>query len=256
MFEIHRHDALDSTSSEAARRVRDGRARHGEVHVARTQTSGRGRQGRVWHSAPGDGLYTTVVWFLDERPSGAAATMAAGLAVLAAVHAAGVARARLDWPNDVEVDGAKLAGVLIEALEVGGGRVALLVGIGVNVAQRSFPAELVRERPVTSLALCGVAEAGDPVEAALARLLAALGPELARLARAGRDATVAADLCARFARAAGLVDQRVEVRVAVREGERRVVGRFEGLDLARGFLLDGEPAPLALEHVRGVALAP
>lgn len=251
MFEILRHDVLDSTSSEAARRVRAGLARHGEVHVAREQTAGRGRQGRVWHSEPGAGLYTTAIWFADTRPSGAAVTMAAGLATLAAVRASGVATARLDWPNDVDVGGAKLAGVLVEALE-SGGRVALLVGVGINVAQREFPPALAAERRVTSLVLAGARGGAELVDATLAHLLAALAFELERACSAtdGRAARTA--LAVDYAAATGLVGRDVRVLRATPTGESEVRGRLVALDLERGLVLAGAAAPFALEHVRAL----
>jgi BirA family transcriptional regulator, biotin operon repressor / biotin---[acetyl-CoA-carboxylase] ligase len=250
MFEILRHDVLDSTSSEAARRVRAGTARHGEVHVAREQTVGRGRQGRVWHSEPDAGLYTTVVWFTDTRPSGAAVTMAAGLATLAAVRASGVQGARLDWPNDVDVGGAKLAGVLVEALE-SAGRTALLVGIGVNVAQREFPSALAAERRVTSLALAGACGA-NLVESTLAHLLAALSFELDRACSAAEDREARAALASDYANATGLVGLRVCARRATPSGETETRGRLLALDLERGLVVEGAATPFALEHVRAL----
>jgi BirA family biotin operon repressor/biotin-[acetyl-CoA-carboxylase] ligase len=253
MFEILRHDVLDSTSSEAARRVRAKTARHGEVHVAREQTAGRGRQGRVWHSQPGAGLYATAIWFAESRPSGAAVTMAAGLATLAAVRASGVREARLDWPNDVDVGGAKLAGILVEALE-SDGRTVLLVGVGINVAQREFPPVLAAERRVTSLVLSGARAAAEAelVEATLAHLLAALAVELERACAATRDPAAGAVLARDYAQATGLLGRDVRVRRATPSGESETRGRLVALDLERGLVVEGAAAPFALEHVRAL----
>jgi BirA family biotin operon repressor/biotin-[acetyl-CoA-carboxylase] ligase len=251
MFEILRHDVLDSTSSEAARRVRAKTARHGEVHVAREQTAGRGRQGRVWHSQPGAGLYTTAIWFTGARPSGAAVTMAAGLATLAAVRACGVREARLDWPNDVDVGGAKLAGILVEAL-VSDGRTALLVGVGINVAQREFPPDLAAERRVTSLVLSGARASADLVETTLAHLLSALAVELERACSATSDPAAGAALASDYAQATGLLGRDVRVRRATPSGESETRGRLLALDLERGLVIEGAAAPFALEHVRAL----
>jgi BirA family biotin operon repressor/biotin-[acetyl-CoA-carboxylase] ligase len=105
------------------------------VHVATGQTAGRGRLGRRWESASGAGLFLSLVLLPSEAPHPAALTpphpaaltpphpaaltMSAGLALLAAVHALGLAAAELDWPNDLVVPlraaRAKLAGILVEA---------------------------------------------------------------------------------------------------------------------------------------------
>lgn len=258
-FHVHRHDVVDSTSSEATRRVRAGVAQHAEVHTAREQTAGRGRLGRRWHSEPGHGLYATLVWFADVRPNGAAATMAAGLAVLDAVRSLGLATARLDWPNDLVVDGAKLAGVLIEALPVDG-RTALVVGIGLNVGSTAFPRELTDERAVTSLAYEGVA---TTPELALEALL----PPLAARLDTALDPDRVDELADDFAAATGLLGTRVVVRAAEVRGASRDVGvrtdsepservhtgtlRALALD---GVELVGDAGPLRipLEHVRAL----
>jgi BirA family biotin operon repressor/biotin-[acetyl-CoA-carboxylase] ligase len=99
--------------------------------MAEQQALGRGRRGRTWHSPPG-GLYLSV---LLERPAGIAGeqlgviALLAGVAVVRALGEWGV-RARLKWPNDVRVEGRKIAGILVETLQ---GRESLIVGVGVNV---------------------------------------------------------------------------------------------------------------------------
>jgi BirA family biotin operon repressor/biotin-[acetyl-CoA-carboxylase] ligase len=92
----------------------------GSVVVTDHQTSGRGRLGRAWEAPPGTALLASFV--LPARPL---ATLAAGVAVAAACGAA----ARLKWPNDVLLDGRKLAGILAEQH---GDR--CILGVGVNVA--------------------------------------------------------------------------------------------------------------------------
>jgi len=93
------------------------------VFVADEQTEGRGRFGRTWLSPVG-GLYATFV--VPWRPM---LPIASGLAVLRALDRFGV-KAALKWPNDLIVDGKKLAGILIESA----GDVAL-IGIGVNLVE-------------------------------------------------------------------------------------------------------------------------
>jgi BirA family biotin operon repressor/biotin-[acetyl-CoA-carboxylase] ligase len=106
----------------------------GTVVVADRQSAGRGRLGRRWESAPGSGLLTSLLF----RPRLEAHDLfsVAALGTLAARDAidvtAGV-EAGVKWPNDLVVDGAKVAGVLSETRGVGTAELAVVVGIGINV---------------------------------------------------------------------------------------------------------------------------
>lgn len=150
----HRIDLAEcgSTNDEAARLARAG-ASHGTVVVAASQRAGRGRDGRVWASPPGLGLYLSAV----VRPPLPLAlvppmTLAIGVGVCEAAREAG-ADARLKWPNDVLVDGRKLAGVLVEAQSQGSRLEAVVVGIGVNLGGE-LPPELAA-RATTLAAAAG-----------------------------------------------------------------------------------------------------
>lgn len=138
----HRIDLLEcaSTNDEAARLARAG-ARHGTIVVAEAQRAGRGREGRVWQSPRGLGLYLSAVVRpplpLDMVPP---MTLAIGIGVCDAVRSFGAA-AHLKWPNDVLVSGKKLAGVLVEAQSQGTRLEAVIVGIGVNLGGE-LPAEV------------------------------------------------------------------------------------------------------------------
>jgi BirA family biotin operon repressor/biotin-[acetyl-CoA-carboxylase] ligase len=127
----------------------------GVTVVADAQTRGRGRGGRSWSHAPARGLALSVALQLgwDSRHAGVV-PLAAGLALARAVARLGVS-ARLKWPNDVLVDGRKLAGVLCEMRSAPGGGEAIVVGVGMNVRQRAedFPQGL--RESATSLAQCG-----------------------------------------------------------------------------------------------------
>ena len=102
--------------------------------LADEQTAGRGRRGRRWHSAPGAGLTFSLAATL-RRPLRelAALSLVAGVAVARALHALGVARVALKWPNDIVVDGAKLGGILVETKSNGGGAIKAVIGIGINL---------------------------------------------------------------------------------------------------------------------------
>lgn len=244
---IH-HGLVDSSSERAFAALADGSARHGDVHVARGQTGGRGRRGRTWHSAPGEGLYASLV-LLPDPPSykPAALTIATALAVVETLTDLGLPpfgeeAPRLKWPNDVEVVGAKLCGILTESRALDDARPHYVVGIGLNVRQRSFPSELERERPVTSLARLGL---DVTVQRALEALLARLGPRLSQVRR--EHGRLAADF---------LAASRLEGReVNVRCGKDTISGRVLGLGLGDGLelrLADGRVQRLPLEFVQSV----
>jgi BirA family transcriptional regulator, biotin operon repressor / biotin---[acetyl-CoA-carboxylase] ligase len=129
---------VDSTN-ELARGLAGAGAPHGTLVTAREQTAGRGRQGRAWTAPPGQALLCSLV--VREPPR--LLPLAAGAAVAATVGT----QARLKWPNDVLLDGRKVAGILVEARPQ---QRWAVVGIGVNVAVRveQLPAAL-RERAGT-----------------------------------------------------------------------------------------------------------
>jgi BirA family transcriptional regulator, biotin operon repressor / biotin---[acetyl-CoA-carboxylase] ligase len=125
------------------------RAPEGAVVAADEQTEGRGRLGRTWHAPPGTSLLFSIVLEPDvpgERlPE---LSLVAGEAVAEAIAAVAKVVPTIKPPNDVLVDGRKVAGILAEASD---GRVVL--GVGVNVSQRAdeLPDDVVT--PATSLAL-------------------------------------------------------------------------------------------------------
>ncbi len=121
--------------------------------VAHAQTAGRGRHGRVWISPPGN-LYASLL-LLDAAPIGVVPQLGF-VAGVALAHALGAlvaedARLKLKWPNDILFDGAKLAGILLEATSLPTGGFASVIGIGVNCS--SYPRDL--SRPATALAETG-----------------------------------------------------------------------------------------------------
>lgn len=243
---IHWHDELDSTNELALRRIADGSAQHGELHVARAQRAGRGRLGRSWHGARDQNLYLSLVWLPPPpAPKPTALAMAAGLALVDLLQPLALPKLALKWPNDLCCAGAKLSGILIEARDWTPERPACAVGIGLNLQQREFPPELLAERAVTSLALLG--HALEPREAALA-----LAPLLiARLEQASADPSA---IARSYLHATGLAGERVEARSAT----QTLVGRLRELDLESGLALelaDGRVASVALEHVLGLGLA-
>jgi BirA family biotin operon repressor/biotin-[acetyl-CoA-carboxylase] ligase len=154
---------VGSTNAEALMRAREGEC--GPIwFVSCEQTAGRGRRQRSWISPRGN-LASSVLEVMDVAPSVAATLgFAAGLALVAALRPAGSAKMEftLKWPNDVMAGGKKLAGILLEAENVGD-KLAVVVGIGANVvgAPEGTPT------PATSLKALGVEVGAEQLFAAL-----------------------------------------------------------------------------------------
>lgn len=129
-------DEIDSTNAEAARRAQDGRL--GPTWIwAKSQSSGRGRQGRPWVSEPGNLYCSALLSDGLELRSLTQLGFVAGLAVYDAARrslAPAPADLSLKWPNDLLLNGAKLSGILLESTNVPHLGLAVAVGIGVNVA--------------------------------------------------------------------------------------------------------------------------
>ena len=140
-FTILKFDSLDSTNSEAVNQAKRG-ANEGLCVVAKRQTAGRGRHGRIWISPENAGLYFSIVL----RPK----IEMRFLPLLTLMSAAAVSDVLRDlyklkpdikWANDVQINGKKICGILAETTETTKG-LAVVVGIGINLITKNFPPEL------------------------------------------------------------------------------------------------------------------
>jgi BirA family biotin operon repressor/biotin-[acetyl-CoA-carboxylase] ligase len=150
---LHFSPVTSSTNIDAVAAARRA-APHGSVYFADEQRTGRGRGDHAWDSAPGDGLYVSVLL----RPQISSLRLpllplAAGLAAAAAIHEVSGLTADLRWPNDLLIGSSKVCGILLESkieTRSEGGSVAFaVVGIGINVHQRDFASYMAT--PATSL---------------------------------------------------------------------------------------------------------
>jgi BirA family biotin operon repressor/biotin-[acetyl-CoA-carboxylase] ligase len=148
---IYHFDTLPSTN-DLAKELGARGAPEGTLVVAEGQSRGRGRLGREWNSPPGLGLYVSVLLRPPLPPTDLPPiTLTAAVAVVRALRQAGGVSAGLKWPNDLVLAGKKLGGILTE-METESDRIRhLVVGLGLNVNNRQFPAELADL--ATSLAL-------------------------------------------------------------------------------------------------------
>ncbi|HET9318368.1 MAG TPA: biotin--[acetyl-CoA-carboxylase] ligase [Bryobacteraceae bacterium] len=211
---------LDSTMLEAARLAEAGCA-HGTVVIADEQTAGQGRHGRRWHSEPGAGLYASIVLRPDLRPDSLPVlTLALGLAAADAIADTSGLKCDLRWPNDVMLEGRKVAGILVQLLDS-----VAIAGIGINVNHVAFPKEIAAE--ATSLRI--VSNRLYSREQLLVTLLEAVERNCGVLA--GEDGRQ--KILMMFSRRSSYARNK---RVTVEQGQSTVEGTTAGLDPS-GFLI-------------------
>jgi BirA family biotin operon repressor/biotin-[acetyl-CoA-carboxylase] ligase len=155
---IMRYDSVSSTN-DVARDLAASGADEGTSVIAREQTAGRGRQGRLWSSPAGEGLYLSLIL----RPKikavdSAIVTIAAAVGVAETLKLEFGVAVDIKWPNDVLASGRKICGILVESAIQNNQLQYAVMGIGVNIAQRSFPNGI--EDSATSLLL----ETGRQIE--------------------------------------------------------------------------------------------
>ena len=147
------HREIASTNTEAMAQAQAG-AEHGTVVVAERQTAGRGRQGRTWFSPPGTNLYCSVLIRAATLQIPLAdwlswVPLTAAVAVAEAVHRIADVSLSLKWPNDFQLNGRKVGGILCESGGVAAADPFVVIGIGLNVNAHvdSFPPDL---QPIAS----------------------------------------------------------------------------------------------------------
>jgi len=217
------------STNDAARELGHRGAPEGSLAIAEAQTSGRGRLGRGWVSPAGKGIYVSVLLRPKIAPEEAfKLTLLSAVAAAKALRGAGAA-AKIRWPNDVLIDGRKVAGILTE-LEAEADRIhqaVVGVGINVNTTASQFPRSL--RGAATSLRLAsGQRHSRVGV---LQRLLAALEEGYERL-KAGRFEEVLSEWRALD------ITRGSQVRAVLLEGE--VEGEAKDID-ADGALLIAQP---------------
>jgi BirA family biotin operon repressor/biotin-[acetyl-CoA-carboxylase] ligase len=243
---LHFSPVTDSTNTDALEAARAGAA-HGSVYFADEQLAGRGRGDHTWYSPAGQGLYASVLL----RPRIPALRLpllplAAGLAAADAIRAVSGLSVDLRWPNDLLIGPRKAGGILVEAnseanAESGSAAFAV-VGIGINVHQRSFAPDL--STPATSLEM----EVGRRISRQ--PLLVSLLESLQREALGLLDSASAQMIPRRVEQATTWVrGRKVEVY-----GPQACVGVTAGLD-ENGFLLVRTAEGLVTVQTGGIRAA-
>ena len=226
IFDAHLHHfyKIGSTNTAAMFAAAEG-APEGSVFLAEEQLAGRGRGANSWQSPRSTGIYCSIVLRPALPPSEVLVlSLAAGLAVRAAIEQVDSrVTADLKWPNDVLIGGKKVCGILAE-MNAEATRVRyIVVGVGINVNQASFPEDL----PATSLRLATGTE-WSRVEL-VAALLKSLNREYRQLLQ---DSDARESILRRFAENSSWV---LGKAVRIEENGSAFEGTTQGLD-PRGFL--------------------
>lgn len=149
--DVRYFDTVGSTNSEALAWATSG-ARDLSLVIADEQTAGRGRLDRKWFTPPGTALaFSLILRPTDrEKPYLTRIVGLAALAVADALKTRGLV-AQIKWPNDVLLNGRKVAGILVESVWSGEEVDCVVVGIGINVLKGSVPSQELLRFPATSL---------------------------------------------------------------------------------------------------------
>jgi BirA family transcriptional regulator, biotin operon repressor / biotin---[acetyl-CoA-carboxylase] ligase len=230
-YQLRVFQTIGSTNDAAFDAARNGANR--TWIVAHAQASGRGRHGRQWQSPPGN-LYASLllVDVVDPR-SAPQLGFVAGVALARALRhlMSDVSRIRVKWPNDILLDAAKLAGILVEGRMLSTGAYAVVVGFGVNCQSR--PADL----PYPAAALAETNAVRNKAEDVLALLSEEMAAGLEVLEQ-GFDA-----IRAEWLSLAAGVGAPIKVRTATREFE----GIFKSIDASGRLLLTEADGTHAIE---------
>lgn len=153
--DLHFYASTGSTNDVLKELAADD-APEGTLVVADEQTAGRGRMGRRWEAPPGSSLLFSVLFRPDLPASDIyRLVMACGLAAAEACEAATGYRVDVKWPNDLQIGGKKLAGILPESAIMGERAAWVIVGVGLNVSQAFAPGDPLRETATSLRAATG-----------------------------------------------------------------------------------------------------
>jgi BirA family biotin operon repressor/biotin-[acetyl-CoA-carboxylase] ligase len=241
-FQTLRFDSLPSTNLEVARRAQEGAA-EGLCIVAAEQTAGRGRLGREWLSPRGAGIYcSTLLRPQFEQKLWPLITLMSAVVVNEALLEACGLETDIKWPNDILYEEKKLCGILAEIVETPGGR-AVVVGIGINLTNDSFPIQLATV--ATSVA---AATGRDPVlDQVLDRLQQSFARWYRKLSQQQSDIILAWSQRSSYANGK---------RVRITDNGTQVEGTTRGLDLEGGLRLETETGEIKIIRAGDVTVRP
>ena len=222
--EVFVYEEIDSTNAEAIRKLKDSDART-VLLTAFSQSAGRGRLGRKWHSPRGAGLYLSLLKSFSRELEGLQAlSLVTALSVRESLESQGADDIQLKWPNDLLVGKAKLGGILLESrLQKAG--VAIVFGIGLNL-QLSDDEKQAIDREVIDVQTLLPARAEPAV--LTAGIVSSLLANIERFESGG---------FAQFQSQWNAVDRYLQQDVVIQSAERKFIGRCLGVDESGALLL-------------------
>jgi len=139
--------------------------------IAETQTAGRGRQGRVWHSPKGKNIYCSLGFIWPSVPHTLSGLpLAISLAIIDALVRVGFEdRLKIKWPNDIFFSDAKLAGILVETTSLAKNQQQVVTGIGINCNSNEDDLSLLTQKAISLAMIKGSEQVREPIIVALLR---------------------------------------------------------------------------------------
>lgn len=227
------HDTLPSTSDACIEAAMQGEAA-GLAILARTQTAARGSRGRSWTSIPGNLLLSVLLRPRRHAAEASRFALLAGVALAETLAGllADPASLTLKWPNDLLLDGRKLAGILVDSAATSDGQIDwLVIGIGVNLVAAPEATDMPAIALSTRLPLGGVPAVRTLADALLARLGAWLAIEAAQGFAPVRAAWMGRSVA-------------LGTPIGFRHASARISGRFAGIDAEGALLIEDEEGAL------------
>jgi BirA family biotin operon repressor/biotin-[acetyl-CoA-carboxylase] ligase len=233
--------SVDSTNSYLSRQPPPATGR-GLACLAEHQSAGRGRRGRSWVTPYGASLALSLAWRFDlPLATLSGLSLAVGVVLAETLQQFGLRGHQLKWPNDLHLDGRKLAGILVEARGEAHGPALAVVGVGLNLRLAGDQAQAI-DQPWIDLASAGLRDVSRNQLAA--RLLDTLAAACERYAAEG---------LASFLPGWQGFDGYHGREVDLVSGERRIQGRYLGIDASGALLLERDGRPQAY-HAGEVSL--
>lgn len=149
LSQLQLHVSVDSTNSHLKQQMQQGIG-SGSACLSEYQSAGRGRRGRSWVSPFGCNLYLSLYWRFERSMTEIGGVSLAVGSVIARVLSEQTANVALKWPNDVLVEGKKIAGILVDVQGAADGPVDAVIGIGVNLHVPAHASQQI-DQPWTDL---------------------------------------------------------------------------------------------------------
>jgi BirA family biotin operon repressor/biotin-[acetyl-CoA-carboxylase] ligase len=212
-----------SSTNDIAAEYAKNKTNDGLVILAEKQTKGRGRAGNKWLSGHGDSIICSIV-LTDYKLNPELLSLACAVAVAEAIGRCAKSHAKIKWPNDIILNGKKVAGILVESRKIKN-RTAYVIGVGINCHQTKsdFPAELQPTATSIDIETGGVANRISLIR----RLLTSLDHWLTITEKSGQK------VIERWQK----LNTQLHHRVVLVYNRRRFVGNCIGIDPEKGLIL-------------------